>query len=138
MSQRGVILLVEDNPDLRDRIELLLLRQGYQVVATGDGLRAVELAEQTRVDAALVDLLVPGQSGFQVTLALKERHGDRVRVVVMSGHTSPAHQAYALATGAERFLAKPFRTEELLETLAAVCPPPAIAEAPRRTARVRS
>jgi DNA-binding response OmpR family regulator len=116
--------VVEDDPDLRDAVELFLLRKGYHVVATGDGVRAVELAGRHRVDVALVDLLTPGQSGFRVTADLKARHGDAVRVVVTSGTASPAHRDYALAAGADRFLVKPFTTSQLAEAVAAFCPPP--------------
>jgi CheY-like chemotaxis protein len=118
------VLVVEDDPDLRDTVELLLLRKGYHVVATGNGVRAVELADQHKVDVALVDLLIPGQSGFVVAAELKARHGDAIRIVVMSGTSSPAHQDYALAAGAERFLTKPFTTTQLFDTVAAFCPPP--------------
>jgi DNA-binding response OmpR family regulator len=124
MSRVRTVLVVEDDPDLRDAVELLLMRKGYHVVATDDGVRAVELAGRHKVDVALVDLLIPGQSGFQVAADLKERHGDGVRVVVMSGSASAAHQDYAFAAGAERFLAKPFTTSQLLDTVAAFCPPP--------------
>ena len=97
---RGLILLVEDDPDLRDAIETLLHRANYDVISTGDGIRAVELADEFEPVAALVDLLVPGQSGFRVTLALKSRFGDDVRVAVMSANDSAAHQDYAAASGA--------------------------------------
>ena len=124
MSRVRTVLVVEDDPDLRDAVELLLVRKGYHVVATGDGVRAIELAGQHKVDVALVDLLIPGQSGFQVATDLKARHGDAVRVVVMSGSVSTAHQDFAFAAGAERFLPKPFTTSQLLDAVAAFCPPP--------------
>ena len=137
MSRNQTVLVVEDEPDLRAALELLLIRQGYHVVATGDGLRAVELAAQHQIDAAVVDLLIPGQSGFQVAIDLKARYGDAVRVVLMSGIASPAHQDYAFAAGAEQFLAKPFTTSQLLNAVAAFCPPPSDPTgATRRTARI--
>lgn len=139
MSHAHTVLVVEDDPDLRDAVELLLSRQGYHVVSTGCGLRAVELAARHKVNVAVVDLLIPGQSGFQVATDLRARHGDSLRVVVMSGNASPAHRDYAFAAGAERFLAKPFTTTQLLDAVAAFCPPPA--EPPsgsRRTARIGS
>jgi DNA-binding response OmpR family regulator len=124
VSRARTVLLVEDDPDLRDTVELLLLRRGYHVVSTGNGVRAVELAGQNKVEVALVDLLVPGQSGFQVTADLKARHGDAIHVVVMSSTSSPAHQDYAFAAGADRFLHKPFTTTQLFDAVAAFCPPP--------------
>jgi CheY-like chemotaxis protein len=139
MSRLRTVLVVEDDPDLRDAIELILIRQGYHVVSTGDGLRAVELASQHKVDVALVDLLIPGQSGFQVATDLKSQHGDDLRVVVMSGNASAAHQDFAFASGAEHFLPKPFTTTQLLTAIATFCPPPN--EPPSgsyRTARIGS
>jgi len=137
VSHNQTVLVVEDEPDLRAALELLLIRQGYHVVATGDGLRAVELAGQHRIDAAVVDLLIPGQSGFQVAIDLKARYGAAVRVVLMSGIASQAHQDYAFAAGAEQFLAKPFTTSQLLNAVAAFCPPPSEpSAAARRTARI--
>jgi CheY-like chemotaxis protein len=125
MSRTRTVLVVEDDPDLRDTVELLLLRKGYHVVATGDGLRAVQLAGQHRVDLALVDLLTPGQSGFQVTSDLKAIFGDEVKIVITSGTASRAQLDYAFAAGAERFLPKPFTVAQLLEALDALCPLPA-------------
>ena len=139
MSHQHTVLVAEDDPDLRDAIESILLRAGYYVVATGNGLRAVALACEHRVDVALIDLLLPGQSGFQVAMELKIRHGEAVRVVMMSGNASPAHQDYAFASGAEQFLRKPFTTPQLLDAIATFCPPPTepVAE-PRRTVRIGS
>lgn len=138
-SHHGTILVVEDDPDLRDALETLLHRQGYHVVATGDGLRAIELADEHEPAVALVDLLVPGQSGFQVTIALKERFGDRVRVVVMSGNTSPAHRDYATASGADQFLPKPFVATAMLGAVAELCAPaPAPAGGARRKVKIGS
>ena len=137
MARTRTVLVVEDDPDFRDAVESLLARQGYHVVATGCGVRAVELADRHAVQVAVVDLLIPGQSGFQVATELKARHGDAVRVVIMSGNASPAHRDYAYASGAELFLAKPFTTTQLLNAVAEFCPPPA--EPPsgaQRTARI--
>jgi DNA-binding response OmpR family regulator len=136
LSRQRTVLVVENDPDLRDAIELLLLRRGYHVVSTGCGLRAVELASRHRVAVAVVDLLLPGQSGFQVLSDLKALYGDAVRVVMTSDIRSSAPHDYALASGAERFLPKPFTTGQLLDAVAALCPPPDVVPAPRRMARI--
>ena len=135
MSRQRTVLVVEDDSDLRDAIERLLARRGYNVITTGCGLRAVELACQHRVAVAVVDLLLPGQSGFQVTTALKARYGDAVQVVMLSGIGSAAHRDYALASGADRFLLKPFAVAQLLDAVASMCPPLEVAAEPRRLAR---
>lgn len=122
MSQHGTILLVEDDADLRAELEIHLRRAGYRVIATGDGLRAVELACEHPPAAAVVGLLLPGQSGFLVTLALKAEFGDTVRVAVTSVASS-ALEDYALAVGAERFLTKPFSAAEVLHAVADLAAP---------------
>lgn len=138
MSRQRTVLVVEDDPDLRDVIQSLLSRRGYNVVCTGCGLRAVELAAEHRAAVVVTDLLLPGQSGFRVTAELKERHGDAVRVVMTSETASPAHRDYALASGAERFLPKPFTTTQLLDAVGALLPPSEAVAAPepRRLARI--
>lgn len=136
MSRQRTVLVVEEDPDLRDAIKSLLARRGYNVVSTGCGLRAVELAAEHRAAVVVTDLLLPGQSGFRVLTELKERHGDAVRVVVASETASAAHMDYALASGAEWFLPKPFTHNQLLEAVAAFLPPPDAAPEPRRLARI--
>ncbi len=135
-SHRGTILLVEDDPDLRNAHETVLHRAGYDVIATGDGLRAVELADEHEPTVALVDLLLPGQSGFRVTDALKAQFGDRVRILIMSGNASAAHQNYAVAVGAELFAVKPFTNIALLDAVDALCLSARSKEAPRPRAKI--
>lgn len=136
ISHPGLILLVEDDPDLRAAFELTLQRSGYEVISTGCGLRAIELAAEHQPAAAVVDLLLPGQSGFQVTYELRERFGDRVRVVAMSEYNSPHHRDFATASGAELFLAKPFAEPALIDAVGALCPVPVEPRAPRRRVKI--
>ena len=138
IPRSGLILLVEDDPDLRAAFETVLQRRGYDVVSTGCGLRAVELAVEHRPAAAVVDLLLPGQSGFQVSYALRERFGDLIRVLVMSGYSSPHHRDYAEASGAEVFLAKPFSETALLTAVGELCPVPQGPREPHRKVKIGS
>ena len=136
MADARTVLVVEDNPELRGAIEQFLVQKGYRVVSTGDGLRAVQLAEQQPVDVVLVDLLIPGQSGFQVTLGLKSRFGDGVTVVVTSSVASPAHRDYAFAAGAQAFVPKPFAVPELVDAVAGLSPPGSPRPAPPPPVRI--
>jgi DNA-binding response OmpR family regulator len=136
LARHRTVLVVEADPDLRDAIESLLARNGYHTVGTGCGLRAVELASEHRVAVAVVGLLLPGQSGFQVLAHLKARHGDAVRVVMTSEVASAAPRDLALASGAERFLPKPLAVSQLLDAVAAFLPPAEKAAEPRRMAHI--
>ncbi|MCS6865730.1 MAG: response regulator [Gemmataceae bacterium] len=136
MPETPAILVVEANPEFRDDLELHLLNQGYEVVSTGNGLRAVELAHERHFQVALVDLLIPGQSGFRVAQDLKARLGESITVVVLSSALSAAHQDYAMAAGADRFLPKTLTIAEIGDVVASICPPPRQRPAPRRFARI--
>ena len=117
------ILLVEDDPDLRDALEFTLRRQGHTVVPFECGEEAERWLQDELPDAAVLDMMLPRTSGFLLAQRVKERSGGRVPVIMMSGNTSPAHRDYAFASGADRFLAKPFSTSTLEQALQALLRP---------------
>jgi two-component system response regulator RpaA len=125
VSRATTVLVVDSDPNLRAALARLLARRGCRVLVADDGLRAVELAAAHAPDVALVELLLPGQSGFRVAADLKARHGDAVRVVVASAVASEAHRDYALATGADNFLPKPFTANQLYAAVGAAPVPAA-------------
>lgn len=118
------ILLVEDEQPLREFLAFALERQGYHVIAVEDGVQADRWLAEQLPDLALVDMMMPGASGFLVTRLVKERSDERVPVVMMSGNTGEAHRHYAFASGADSFLQKPFTPTALLEAVHALCPLP--------------
>lgn len=122
VPHHGPILLAADDPDLRGALESALAGRGYDVLSTGDGLEAVELAGASGPAVAVVDLLLPGQSGFRVAEALKARYGERVRVLLMSEFASPHQRHYATAAGADAFLPKPFPLPAVVALVAKLCP----------------
>jgi len=115
---------VEDDPAVREAVTTALSRKGYRVVATDDGLDAIRLAADQPPDLAVVDMMLPGASGFQVVQAVKRATDGTALVVMVSANSSDTHQDYALAIGADRFLAKPFALGKLTEIVLALCPPP--------------
>lgn len=117
------ILLVEDDPDMRDAFEFTLRRLGHNVVSFECGDEAFAWLQQDLPEVAVLDMMLPRTSGFMLAQTIKERSGGSVPVIMMSGNTSPAHRDYAFASGADKFLAKPFSTTALLESIRAVCPP---------------
>jgi DNA-binding response OmpR family regulator len=122
------VLIVEDEPDLRDALASALIRRGYAVVTAGNAEAADDLLGRSLPALVVTDMMLPGSSGFQVIRAVKDRPGgDRVRVVMMTGNPSPAHRDYALASGADRFLTKPFATIALVQAVMELCPPGPVA-----------
>jgi DNA-binding response OmpR family regulator len=123
MASQRTVLLVEDDPLFLDALGSTLQRQGYRVLSALDGDAATALMAEQFPDIAILDMMLPGQSGFQITLRIKEQSEGRAFVVMMSGNTSAAHRDYALSAGVDRFLAKPFTMAKFLETVETLCPP---------------
>lgn len=115
------LLLVEDDSFLLEALASFLARQGYDVTMAADGNAAMQLARQQLPNIAVIDMLLPGQSGFLITQQLKEHSAGTVYVVMMSGNSAAPHRDYARAVGVDWFLAKPFSIAQLVEALEGFC-----------------
>jgi DNA-binding response OmpR family regulator len=124
MASQLTVLLVTNEPELLDALGFSLNHQGYHVVPALTGDRAVELLLRQLPDLAVLDMLLPGQSGFQLTRLLKERSDGRVPVVMISDQTAPAHRDYAFAAGVDWFLEKWLAPSRLLQAVEMLCPLP--------------
>jgi putative two-component system response regulator len=111
----GTILVADDNDDLRELLMRLLRAQGYRVLAAADGTAALNILLHDSVDLALVDVLMPGQSGLAVCRAAKERPETRLTpIVLVTGADGVEGRVEGIKAGADDFLSKPLRKEELL------------------------
>ena len=114
MSEPVRVLIVEDNGEARLSLRLLLEGWGYQVEEAADGLEGILKAAARRPDAAVLDLDVPIYDGFAVARRLRERYGEAVRLVALSGRDEPA---LALDAGFDEHLLKPAGPEQLRRAL---------------------
>lgn len=118
------MLVAEDEGDIRSLTRLLLELAGHQVLEAPDGDEVLSvLAAAGHVDVLLLDLRLPGRSGWEVLADLREggHLDDGMRVVVFSAQIEPRDYARAESEGASGYLTKPFSEEDLL---AAVAGPP--------------
>jgi DNA-binding NtrC family response regulator len=106
------VLVIDDDPGVRDYMEALVSRQGYQVFAVADAEQALANLEATRPDIVTLDVVLPGIDGIETLRRLKQRLPD-VPVVMLSGHGQARHIVEAMRLGASDFLRKPFEVEEL-------------------------
>ncbi len=105
------VLLVDDNQSVRDTLQVLLSHFGYAVLAAEDGATGIALFTEHPIDAALVDVHMPGMDGFGVCRVLKARAretGKELPVWLMSGIGTPANAQLATEVGAVALLNKPF------------------------------
>ncbi len=113
------LLLVEDAPELREMLEMLLVEEGYQVDCAADGQRALHLGLVRLYDVILLDRMLPGIEGLDV-VGRWRRSGRTAPVLVLSALGTPTERVAGLDAGAEDYLTKPFDVDELLARLRAL------------------
>jgi len=109
------ILVVEDEEHLAEGLRFNLEAEGYEVAIATDGLRAVEMlgVRERGVDLVILDLMLPGLSGFEV-LRRARAAGDFVPVLILTAKDDMQDRVRGLEEGADDYLVKPFRLDELL------------------------
>jgi nitrogen-specific signal transduction histidine kinase/CheY-like chemotaxis protein len=122
-----VVLVVEDEPEVRRMAERILGKGGYAVLGTTEGSRAIELCgnEEEPVDLLLTDVIMPGMLGTELVQRVREARPG-MRVVYMSGYSHEVLAPQALAgNGRNAFIEKPFTARSLLEVVREVLDRPA-------------
>ena len=110
----GLVLVVDDEPDLQSVIGEILAARGYQVETAANGAEALERLERARFDLILSDVRMPGLDGPAFYQALEERHPELVgRVVFMTGNILTEDTADFFAATGSPCLRKPFEAEDL-------------------------
>jgi len=113
------VLVVDDEPQLAEIVARHLLREGYRVATASDGLDALTLAADGRYDLAIVDVNMPGMTGFEVCRRLKQAD-DAIRVLMLSARDAVEDRVHGLDAGADDYLIKPFDFAELFARLRAL------------------
>src|SRR5918996_6299123 len=112
------ILVVEDEPQLRNLLRLYLERDGHRVTEAGDGAAALAAFDAGGADLVILDLMLPGMQGETVLDALREA-GD-VPGLITSAKRGDAERISGLRAGADDYLAQPFNPHELTARVAAI------------------
>jgi DNA-binding response OmpR family regulator len=113
------ILVVEDEPALADSLEHGLRAHGHSTAVTDDSSRALALALSGEFDLIVLDLGPPGGEGFDLLCTVRERRDD-VPVLVLAGQVEQRDAVACLEAGADDYMTKPFRFDELLARVAAL------------------
>jgi len=113
------ILVVDDEPALRDALESSLAFEGYQVSTACDGVEALDTIAETRPDLVLLDIMMPRMDGLTAVRRLRAR-GDTVPVLMLTARDAVGDRVTGLDVGADDYLAKPFELDELLARVRAL------------------
>ncbi|MEM7331512.1 MAG: response regulator [Chloroflexota bacterium] len=115
------ILLVDDEPQTRDLLRLMLKRDGYEVFDAEDGFDALEKVKQFKPDAILLDVMMPEIDGIEVCVRIRadEKISD-IPIIMLSARTHTEAIEIGILAGATRYLAKPIGRKDLLRNVTEV------------------
>jgi DNA-binding response OmpR family regulator len=120
-GRRPLILVADDDPDIRSLVALRLERSGYDVVAAGDGEQALATALERVPDVALLDVMMPKLDGYEVTQRLRELEATRhLPIILFTARVQETDIARGVEAGADDYVKKPFSTNELRDRVQAV------------------
>jgi DNA-binding response OmpR family regulator len=112
------ILVVDDEPTIVEVVELYLLREGFKVLTAADGVAALDAVQQQRPDLVVLDLMLPGMSGLDVTRQL--RAGGALPIIMLTARGEETDRVVGLELGADDYVTKPFSPRELVARVKAV------------------
>ncbi len=108
----GRILVVEDDPTLQETLKYNLEREGYQVNVVGDGIKALETSRNMSPDLIIMDIMLPGMDGIEVTRIL--RNESSIPIIMLTAKDEEIDRVLGLEIGADDYLTKPFSMRELV------------------------
>jgi two-component system response regulator MtrA len=114
----AAILLVEDDPSVREAVSLALETFGHRVDTAVSGTEALDRWRQRHPDLLLLDLMLPGIDGFEVCRVIRQT--DQVPIIMLTARSDPIDVVVGLESGADDYVTKPFEVRVLLARIAAV------------------
>jgi two-component system phosphate regulon response regulator OmpR len=132
MADDPLILLVEDDPRLRERLTRYLSGEGFRVTAAADASDARAKLRVIDPDMMVMDVMMPGESGLELTESLRREQKHEVPILLLTARGGPEDRIAGFEAGADDYLGKPFEPRELVLRIKALLrrvPPPA-AEVP--------
>jgi two-component system phosphate regulon response regulator OmpR len=136
MSQPATILIVDDEPDVREVLQEYFAAHGFEVLSAADARAARALVQARRADVALIDIHMPGEDGLSLARHLRE-HYEGLAIVMLTSASTVVDRIVGLEVGADDYVSKPFDPRELLARVRSVlrrttAPPPGRAEEAQR------
>jgi DNA-binding response OmpR family regulator len=118
---RPVVLVADDDPDILQLVTFRLERAGYDVVQAVDGEEALRIATEVEPDLAVLDVMMPKLTGYDVTRKIREDDATkRMPVILLTARVQEADVARGFEAGADDYLKKPFSPQELRARVQAI------------------
>lgn len=106
------ILIVDDDAHIRELINLLLRKEGFDLYEASDGMQALKVMEKVKIDLAVIDIMMPNMDGWQLCKELREFSDIPILMLTAKGETTQKVKGFGL--GADDYLVKPFEPIELV------------------------
>lgn len=110
--EQAAILIVDDNPEIREIIQILLSGEGFQVHEAANGTQALNLIKETPFDLIILDIMMPGLNGYQTCLEMRKI--TNAPILFLSARTQESDKTLGFSSGGDDYLAKPFSYAELV------------------------
>lgn len=117
-SARKTILICDDEPHIRESISYVVKKAGFDGIQASDGHQAYDKALTERPDLIILDVGMPGMTGFEVCEKLRSKaEFSGVKIIILTAFGQVSDEQKAVAVGATRFMTKPFSPRQLREIL---------------------
>ncbi|SFI58614.1 response regulator transcription factor [Jannaschia pohangensis] len=113
----GRVLLIEDEPNIATAIAFILQRDGWRVSTHSDGTTALEAVDRHAPDVVVLDVMLPGKSGFDILGAIRDGERSALPVLMLTAKGQTKDRERAEALGVSRFMTKPFSNRDLLDAV---------------------
>ena len=115
------VLVIEDEPNIIEAISFILSRDGWSVRAHSDGTNAVETASRLKPDVIILDVMLPGKSGYDILREIREEPDiSGIPVLMLTARGQTKDRELAEKAGASRFMTKPFSNADVVEAVRAL------------------
>lgn len=112
------VLLIEDEPNIAEAIRFILMRDGFEVSLFADGTGAEQEVRRLRPDGLILDVMLPGRSGYEVLAALRAAADTAaLPVLMLTARGQSRDRAEAERAGVSRFMTKPFSNADILASV---------------------
>ncbi|HEY1592948.1 MAG TPA: response regulator transcription factor [Solirubrobacteraceae bacterium] len=117
---RGTVLVVDDEPTIRDVVSRYLIRAGYDTIVAATGREALRRAGEGRPDVVVLDLMLPDVDGLEVMRRLRQLDRSRTAIVLLTARGEESDRVIGLRLGADDYVVKPFSPAELVARVEAM------------------
>lgn len=106
------ILVCDDDKEIVDAIEIYLMQEGYEVAKAYDGIQAIRILKDEKIDLLIIDVMMPKLDGIRASMKIREDHA--IPIIILSAKSEDADKVLGLNVGADDYVTKPFSPLELV------------------------